>query len=332
MLTEVRSYLEEVRRHLHLDPLTEKRVIDELSTHFQDKIVELRERGISKKNATREATGSFGRARVVARLTYEAYSSGNWTETTLSALPHLIIAGLFLSHLWHHPVLVPIVFALVVCVTLFAWWHSKPNWLYSWIGYSWFPLVIGGFASYPVLEQMGAFLFWRQGSFPNIWLLPPIFAFFAFSFWIITRTTCRVERRDWILASLMLIPLPVLGMWLFNIGQVGGLLQGREAMLHHWDASMAMILTMLAITSAIFIRLRQRVLKAGALLTLSIIAVTMAGYTLWGHLGLFGFLSMSLLCLIFLVGPAVLEARIGHGEPKETTWWKSVEHPTAATK
>jgi len=332
MLPKIRNYLEEIRSHLHLDPLTEKRVIGELNTYFQEKMAELQEQGISERDATREAIRSFGRARVVARLTYEAYSRGSWTEAALSSLPHLIIAGLFFSHLWHHAIIAPIAFALIVGVTLFGWWHGKPNWLYSWIGYSWFPLVIGGFASRPVLEQMVSFLFWRQGTFPSIWLLLLTGALFSFSLWIIIRTTIRVVRRDWILASLMLVPLPILGIWLLNIERMGGLFQGKEAVLYQWDASMALVLTVLALASAAFIRFRQRVLKAGALFTLSVIAVTTVGHTLWGHLGLLGLLLTSLLYLMFLVGPAVLEARIGHGEQKGAIWWQGVEHPSATTR
>ena len=41
MLSEVRSYLDDVRSHLHLDPATERQVIGELYTYFQEKVDEL---------------------------------------------------------------------------------------------------------------------------------------------------------------------------------------------------------------------------------------------------------------------------------------------------
>lgn len=156
---------------------------------------------------------------------YEAYSKGSWSDTMIASLPHLIIAGLFASHLWHHLLLAPIAFISIVCVTLFGWWHGKPNWLYSWVGYSLVPLLIGGYVSWPTLKQAASFLLWGHGSFPSIWVLLLICALFVFSLWIIIRTTIRVVKRDWILASLMLVPLPILGSGLFNIEQVGGLFQ-----------------------------------------------------------------------------------------------------------
>ena len=45
MLPEVRNYLDEVRSHLHLDSLTEKRVISELYCYFQERVAELQEKG-----------------------------------------------------------------------------------------------------------------------------------------------------------------------------------------------------------------------------------------------------------------------------------------------
>jgi hypothetical protein len=331
MLPEVREYLEDVRSHLHLDTATERQIISELYSYFQEKVAELQDRGISEGDAIREAIKSFGRPRVLARLMYEAYSKGSWTEAVVSSLPHLIVAGLFISHLWRHPILAPISFASMVCVTLYGWWRGKPNWLYSWIGYSLLPLLIGGYASRPALEQTAAFILGRSGALPSIWILLLIGALFSFSLWIIIRTTIRVVRRDWVLASLMLVPLPILGSWLFNVEQLGSLFQASRLELYQWDALMASVLILLAAASAIFIRLRKRILKAGALIILGVIAGTIAGHILWGDPGFLGLLASAFLMLLFLLGPALLEAKIGHGELKGETWWSGewVRHPSA---
>ncbi len=332
MLPEVRTYLEDVRSHLRLDPATERQVIGELHSHFQEKMAELRDRGLSEADAAREAVRSCGRARVVARLMYEAYSKGSRTEAFLSSLPHLMVAALFMFHLWRQPVLAPAAFAAIVLVTLYGWWHGKPNWLYSWVGYSLVPLLIAGYAARPALEGTASFLLGKGGALPGIWVLALVGALVLFSLWVIVRTTLRVVRRDWVLASLMLVPLPVLGSWLFNIEQTGGLFGSGGAALHQWDALMASVLTLLAAASAVFIRLRRRVLKAGALVTLSVLAGTTAGHTLWGNLGFLGLLVAASLMLLFLLGPAILEARIGHGEPAEEAWWQGecVQRPSVA--
>lgn len=320
MLPEVRQYLDEVRSHLHLDPLTEKRIISELYTYFQERVTELKEQGISETYATRDAIKSFGRARVVARLMYEAYSKGSWADTVRSSLPHLIVAVLFAAHLWSH-FLAVIAFASIVGVTLFGWWHGKPSWLYSWIGYSLFPLLVIGYVSRSTLRQAVSFLLRGEGLLPSTWLLVLLFVFHLLSLWIIISTTKRVVKRDWILASLMLVPLPILGSWLFNIEQVGSLFQGTGAALHQWDTAMALALIVLGVASAIFVRLRQRVLKVGALITVGSISLAVVGHNFWGDLGLFGLLTMSLFMLVFLLIPALVEARIGHGEetPKPST-------------
>ena len=321
MLPEVREHLEGVRSHLHLDPTTERQIISELYSYFQEEVAELQKKGTPEKDATREAIKSFGRPRVLARLMYEAYSKGSWTEAFVSSLPHLIVAGLFISHLWRHPVLAPMAFASIVCVTLYGWWHGKPNWMYSWIGYSLLPLLIAGYASRPALDQTLSFLLGRSEALPGIWILLLIGALLSFSLWIIIRTTIRVVRRDWVLASLMLVPLPIFGSWLFNIEQLGGLFQASRLEFYQWDIMMFSVLMLLAVASAIFIRLRKRILKAGALVTLGVIAGTVAGHIIWGNLGFLGLVASASLILLLLLSPALIEAKIGHGELKGEKWW-----------
>lgn len=330
MLPIIRNYLTDVRSHLHLDPAIEKQVIGELYTYFQEKIAELQEKGLSEKVAARVAVKSFGRTKVVARLMYEAYSKGDWSEALLSALPHILVAVLFVTHLWYHPVLAPISFALLVGVTLFGWWHGKPNWLYSWIGYAMLPMMIGGYASLAVLERTVSFIFTGNGSLPSIWILLLVFVFIALSLWVIIRTTVRVVKRDWILASLMLAPLPVLGSWLFNIEQMGGLFQGNTTTFYQWDVSMALVLVVLAVASATFVRLRKRLFKGIALMTLVFISMTIIGHILWENQGFFGFLAISILSLLFLISPLLLKVRIDQGQSREETWWSGdwIEHPS----
>ena len=331
MLPDIRKHLDGIRSHLHLAPSIERQIISELYTHFQEKMAELQREGITQEEATKKSIESFGRARVVARLMYEAYSKGSWADAFMACLPHLIVAGLFTSHLWHHYLLAPIAFTSIVCVTLFGWWHGKPNWLYSWIGYSLTPLLIVGYTSRLIPEQAISFFLRGEGSLSSVGLLALFVIFYILSLWLIVSTTIRVVRRDWILTSLMLVPLPIVGCWLFNIEQAGSLFQGSEVMLHQWDMPMALALVVLGITSATFIRLRQRALKVGALVTVGSIALTMVAHNLWGSLGFFGLLAFALFMLIFLFTPALLEAGIGHGEQKRETWWQDgrIEHPSA---
>jgi hypothetical protein len=332
MLPEIRDYLTEVRSHLHLDPSTEWWIIRDLHGYFEEKIGDLRNAGLSEREAARVAIDSCGRPRVMARRMYEAHSKGSWSEAAIACLPHLIIAGLFLSHLWRHPIVAPIVLGAIVYITLYGWWHGKPSWLYPWAGYSLLPLLIGGYVSWPTIRQAASSPLGGDGPFPNIGVLLVISALFVSSIWVIARTTIRVVRRDWILASMMLVPLPIFGGWLISLEQYGGLFSTDFEALYLWDVPMALALVTLAVTSATFVRLRQRVLKVGALISIGSIALAMVAHDHLGDQGFWSLLSTSFILLLFLLSPALLKAKPGHGEQGTEAWWESgwLEQPPTA--
>jgi len=298
-------------------------VMMELYGYFQEKMDELQEEGLSEQEAAKAAIQSCGRTRVIARRMYEAYSKGSGIEAALAFLPHLIIAGLFFAHLWLHPIVAPLAFIFIVAVTLYEWWHGKSSWLYPWVGYSLAFLLIGGYICRHIFVQAAYFLLWHNGTFPNIWLLLPISALCLLFIWVTARTTIRVARRDWILASLMLVPLPIVGGWLLKLEQAGGLLEGSAKSLYFSDISMALALIILGVTSSVFILLRQRVLKLGALLSIGSIAFAMIAHSLWGDQGFLGFICTSLILLLLLLSPALLRNKALHSEQKEEAWWEN---------
>jgi hypothetical protein len=141
------TYLSRIKSNLHLDPITERKVIGELETYFQDKIEDLQTEGFTKSDAAKQAIDSFGTPRRVARLLYEAHSKGSWLEALLSAQPALLGAALFATHLWSQPLVLIPAFALVLFVTLLGWLKGKPNWLYPWIGFTFAPVLAVVFLS-----------------------------------------------------------------------------------------------------------------------------------------------------------------------------------------
>ena len=320
MFPIIRNYLEQIRLHLRLEPVLERQVISELDTYFEEKIAELGAKGLSEEEATKVAMRSFGRPRILARMLYEACSKGSWTDAAISSSPHFIVAGLFASGLWHNIIVAPIVFIFILCVTLFGWWHGKPNWLYSWIGYSLIPLIIGGYASRSTVGQTVSFFLGRNETFPNVSKFLLISALFVFFSWVMVGTTIRVVKRDWVLASLMLAPLPILAAWFFNIEQMGGLFQSNDV-LHQWNSPMALAFATLGLNSITFIRLRKRLLKVSAVLVIGSTALTMVVHNIWGRLSFFGLLALFVLMTVFLLTPILMEKYVGHGEVKPTTWW-----------
>lgn len=312
MLIEIGTYLDEVRDHLHLDPFTEKRVIGELYTYFQEKISELQLQGYSEKEATRNAIRACGRPRVIARLMYEAHSRGSWIDAVLSSQPHLIIAVLFCTHLWSNPFFVTVSFVLIVCTTLLGWWHGKPNWLYSWIGYALLPLLLSGYISrhiaakgFNMLVSGGSF--WGGGS-----ILLLLVLFYAISLWLVLLTTIRVVRRDWILASLMLVPLPIVGIWLINIERYFSIVEKAGVGIYRWDMIMATIFCVIGLACMLFIRLRQRALKIIAVVVVGMIGGLIIVHNVTGDIGFLGLLFASVLLLLFIMSPALHQFRRNH--------------------
>jgi hypothetical protein len=315
MQPEVSSYLEEVRAHLHLDPRREQRVINELYTHFQEKVNDLREQGMLEEEAAGSALASFGDARCIARLMYEAYSRGSWTEALISCQPHLIIAALFATHVWRYPLLLGAAFGAIMIIALVGWRNGTPNWLYSWVGYAVLPLLIVSYLSMDPVARTVSFLLWGQGSPAPLWYLAMLGVLYSFTLWLIASTAVTVARRDWILLSLMLLPLPVLGIWIATVTQSAGFLvdalRSLTERFSRWDGAMAYFFVVLGITTALFVRVRQRVFKVGTVIAVGIIGGAMAARSLWGALGLFHLIAVLVCLFFFLTIPLLLQTMLG---------------------
>jgi hypothetical protein len=322
MQSEVRLYLDEVRTHLHLDPRTERRVISELCTHFQEKLNDLEEQGMPRAEATREALSSFGEARSIARMMYEAYSRGSWTEALISCQPHLIVAALFATHIWRHPLLLGTAFAAIAIIALLGWRSGSPNWLYSWVGYAVLPLLITSYMSMDPVTRTISFLVQGVGTPAPLWQLAALAALYTVTIWVIASTAVTVARRDWILVSLMLLPLPVLGMWIITMTQSTGFLlnalHSLEARFSRWDSAMAYFCLVLGVTTALFVRIRQRAFKVSALIAVGIVGGAAAASSIWGDLGLIRLIAVSLCLLLFLTIPLVLHALLDRDPRSET--------------
>src|SRR5208282_4796805 len=164
MRPEVSSYLDQVKAHLHLDPRTERRVISELSTHFDEKVGDLALQGVGEDDAVRDALKSFGDARSIARLMDEAHSRGSWTEALIGCQPHLIVAALFATHVWRHPLLLGAAFGAIVVIALLGWRGGGTPWMYTWIGYAVLPLLVAGYLSMDPVARTVSFLLTGHGA------------------------------------------------------------------------------------------------------------------------------------------------------------------------
>jgi len=318
MRAEVSVYLDEVRTHLHLDPRTERRVISELYTHFQEKMVDLETQGFPETEAAKVALSSFGEARWIARLMYEAHSRGTWTEALISCQPHLIVAVLFATHIWRQPALLGAAFAAIAIISLLGWRRGAPNWLYSWIGYAVLPLLVVSYFSTDPFARAVSFLLRGEAMPAPLWHLAALVFLYSFTLWLVASTAVRAARRDWILLTLALLPLPVLGIWFVALGQSGGFLGNAmlslETSFSRWDSAMADFFVVLGVSTALFIRLRQRALKVGAVIATGIIGSAAAANSIWGDLGLLRLVGLCLLFLVFLTVPLLIHAMARHNQ------------------
>ena len=121
-------------------------------------------------------------------------------------------------------------------------------------------------------------------------------------------------RRDWLFASLALLPFPVTAGWLLAF-EKGLSYQGRS--FEELDLGVALSFVALGVTTVTFVRLRKRLLRCGLLLTATL-AILMLILPARGTVLVFlAFLISSLLLL-----PALLEPRLKRS--MEPAWLKQV--------
>jgi hypothetical protein len=133
-----------------------------------------------------------------------------------------------------------------------------------------------------------------------------VVVFYSLSLCLITYAVFKIGRRDWVLATVMIVPQPILGFWLFKIHGIGGFFAASGANLNQWDTPMATVFLLLGVTLALFIRLRQRLLKAGSLILIGVLSGVFVIFTMWGELS---FLALvCIVCLMFLlyVSPSLI--------------------------
>ena len=308
----INTYLSQIKSNLHLDPGTERRVMGELETYFQDKIEDLRTEGLTEADAARQAISSFGTPRKVARLLYEAHSRGSWLEALLAAQPALLGAALFATHLWSQGLALICAFALLLFVTLLGWLKGKPNWLYPWIGFAFAPVLAAVFLSRNFVYQSIYGIVVGSGVSAEHVTLLLFLGLYGVAFWIVLAVVSRILKRDWLLVSYMLLPLPLLGIWITAIDGVGQDLFPLGTQVHQWDRNMVLALLLLSLSAALFMRLRQRLVRVAILLVIGMGSTMIAGWTVLGANHFFNILLISAIPISTVLIPAVLQTLFVH--------------------
>ncbi len=284
------KYLESLKRHLRIDPVFESTVIKEFLAHLEDKRRELMESGLSEEEATTVATKTFGPPQLVARQIYEVYSQGTWRQSLCAALPHLLVALLFALHFWQNIFWLAAVIALVASVTIYGWYNGRPDWLFPWLGYSLVPVI-----------ATGALLIYLPGAWT--W-----FAFVAYAPLVLLVVISVIKaalKRDWIFASLMLLPLPITIGWIITIAK--GTELSWQGQLQRHAPLIALSFSILAIAAIAFLRMRQRWAKVSVLALLEIAVLAIIILVGKDFVGPVVWLLLALVGVSLFFGPALLE-------------------------
>ena len=291
MTTALSQYLDSVRDNLRLDLSVEREIMNELESHIEDELQELKEAGLSEEEAANTCIRLLGSAKLVARQIYEAHSQGSWWQALLASMPHLLFGLIFALNWWRGVGWLLTVLVLTLSTVVYGWWRGKPTWLFPWLGYSLLPVVTAGL----LLLYL-----------PKGWSWLAILLYIPLAAWLVYAITVQTIKKDWLYSSLMLLPVPVITGWFLAVQLKGRFPEFSVQRLHDLAPWIGLSFLVLAISVALFIRLRQRWLKVTVLVVSGLLTLIIVAYYANGRLSLPTFLVLILLMLsIFLIPPLV---------------------------
>ncbi len=297
MTTALSHYLDSVRQNLRLDRSLEREVIQELETHIEDELQELKESGLSEEEATHTCLTLLGSAKLVARQIYEVHSQGSWTQALFAAMPHLLFGLLFALNWWRGIGWLLGMLVLVLSMAVYGWWRGKPAWLFPWLGYSLLPVVAAGL----LLLYL-----------PKGWSWVAILFYIPVALLLLYTITVKTIKRDWLYSSLMLFPLPIIIGWFLAVEPVDKLPEYWLQHLQDFAPWIGLSFLALGVTVATFIRLRKRWLRISVLVISGLITLTMVAYYAEGRLSIPALLILIIVMLLLLLSPALVERTLRH--------------------
>lgn len=305
MTPELSQYLDNIRYNSKLNRSDEREVISELEAHIEDRIQELEEDGLSKEEAISACLEQMGSTKLVAQQMYEAYSQGSWKQVSIASMPHLLFGLLFALNWWQHIGWLSVVLLLILGTAVYGWWHGKPTWVFSWLGYSLLPVL-----------AVGLLLIYL----PRGWSLLAIPLYIPLALWWLFHIIIQTTRRDWLFSSLMLLPIPIIIGWFLAVSPEGKLTEYSLQRVYYFAPWIGLSFMALALTIAAFIRLRQRWLRICLLSISGLLTLTLVVYYTSGQLNTLTFSGLILVMWgVFLI-PPLLERWLRNGRLK---FWRS---------
>jgi len=295
MTLDLSQYLETIRSDARLEHSDETVIMSELEAHIEDKLREFTDSGMSRKEAIKTCLQQMGNTKPIARQIYEAYSQGSWKQVLLASMPHFLFGLLFVLNWWHYASWISLVLVLILATTVYGWFHGKPTWVFPWLGYTLLPVLI-----------VGLMLLYL----PRGWSFLALPVYFPLALWWLFRIISLTIKRDWLLSSLMLLPLPIIIGWVLAISPSGKFSEESLEQLYYYAPWIGFSFMGLALTIATFIRLRQRWLRVSLLVAPSLVTLSLIVYHSTGNLTNLAFLGLLVLMWGVLLIPLLLERRL----------------------
>lgn len=283
-------YLQTIKENLRLDPGSEKEIIRELETHVEDRSSEMQRSGLSEAEAIEKSIRLLGSAKLVAYQIYEAHSQGTWRQAVLAGMPHLFFAALFALNWFTGVTWIPVLLVVIAGVLFYGLSQAKPGWLFPWLGYALFPVAAAGVS----------LLYLPKG-----WPLVTLLLYIPLVLWLCCFITIKFIRRDWLYATLMLVPVPTFVGWFMASDQMV-FPELKLGFLHDFAPWSGLTFLMLGVSAALFTRFNNRWLRIAAL-SMSGIMPAAVIILASNRLGFATFIGLAFLMLSFVLVPVFIE-------------------------
>jgi hypothetical protein len=303
MKLELTQYLQNLQKHLSLDPTSETEVIRELEAHVEDSCQEMQNAGLPEDEALEKCLKLLGSAKAVARQMYEAHNQGTWRQALLAAMPHLFFAIMFALKWWMGITWLPVMFAVVLAIGFYGWCHGKPSWLFPWLSYSLLPVIAAGVSLLYL---------------PAAWSWVTLVLYIPLVLWLLSFITIKFMKRDWLYSALMLLPASTFVGWFLAAEQNTSFSSIKIDILYNFALWKGLTFMVFAVSVTLFMRLRQRWLRIVALITSGLVT-SMVTILASNRLGLLSFIILVLLSLCFLLVPAFIEHKVRRGNQSAIT-------------
>ncbi|OGO20645.1 MAG: hypothetical protein A2Z15_01090 [Chloroflexi bacterium RBG_16_50_11] len=301
MTLDLTQYLDSIKANARLGHSEENVIMSELEAHIEDKLQELTDSGLTKEEAVKTCLNEMGSIKSIARQIYEAYSQGSWKQVLLASMPHFLFGLLFVLNWWQYPGWLSLTLVLILAATIYGWCHGKPTWIFPWLGYTLIPVVI-----------VGLMLLYL----PRGWSFLVLPVYFPLALWWLFRVVIMTTKRDWLFSSLMLLPMPIIIGWYLAISPSGKFSEESLQRLYYFAPWVGLSFMALAMTIAVFIRLRQRWLRVSLLTASGLLTLSLVVYYSAGRLNNLAFLGLVTAMWGVLLIPPLLERRLKHNQVK----------------